>query len=196
MPSIMPLTVVRLPAARVASSNNHTTPHKRQSDRCRERLPSSTPSSTIAIATPVPSSHNSHSAVPSYTPPAPTATAGSDSGGPSYMSGVQTDGEGTWYAVSLGACGNMNYPTQFVVAVSFLLFNHYPGYSGSNPNHNPVCGRRVGISYNGAYEEAEVVDVCEGCTILTSLDMSTSLFQKFAPLGTGRIYNLTWSWLP
>jgi len=64
--------------------------------------------------------------------------------------------------------------------------------NGGNSNNNPLCGKTITISYNGVTSTGTVVDTCEGCDA-GSIDLSPSLFQKFAPLGSGRVGGVTWS---
>ena len=89
-------------------------------------------------------------------PAAPEARANS------YLSGSNS-GDGTFYAtgkyllllsfrvisdvfIGLGACGITNSDTDYIVAVSQELFDSYPGYSGANPNKNPVCNKKIKAS--------------------------------------------------
>lgn len=60
------------------------------------------------------------------------------------MCGTQT-GQGTYYETGLGACGITNTDSDFIVAVSYLLFDAYPG-SNDNSNDDPVCGKKITAS--------------------------------------------------
>jgi hypothetical protein len=108
------------------------------------------------------------------------------------MIGTQT-GDGTFYATGLGACGITNNDSQHIVAVSRLLFDTFPGYSGVNPNTNPVCGRHVTASYQGKSVDLVITDRCEACKI-TDLDMAPSAFDELADPSVGRIHGMTWTW--
>ncbi|GJE95743.1 plant expansin-like protein [Phanerochaete sordida] len=101
-------------------------------------------------------------------------------------------GDGTWFNPGLGACGFINSGSDFIVAVGHELFDTYPGYSGGNPNNNPICGRRITANYNGASVTVEVVDRCVGCNTF-DLDFSPSAFSVLAPTSVGRIHNVVWS---
>jgi hypothetical protein len=119
---------------------------------------------------------------PADTPtPRPTSTTppSNNNNLPSFMTGVQT-GQGTFYdgtfppvsfvrrlinqhpTAGLGACGITNKDSDFIVAVSWRLFDNYPyvtatplslrtmlicsscsGYNKVNPNTNPICGKRI-----------------------------------------------------
>ncbi|KAJ6503071.1 hypothetical protein DFH09DRAFT_1335603 [Mycena vulgaris] len=49
-------------------------------------------------------------------------------------------GDMTWYAQSLGACGDVYDDTSFTAAVSHLMFDAWPGSSTISQNRNPICG--------------------------------------------------------
>lgn len=86
-----------------------------------------------------------------------------------------------------------------IVAVGEELFDNWPGYNGLNPNHNPICGKHIQITYAGKSVIVEVTDRCPGCSE-RSLDLSPSAFEQLAPLGIGRLAdgytrNLEWNWV-
>ncbi|EIW76616.1 plant expansin, partial [Coniophora puteana RWD-64-598 SS2] len=101
---------------------------------------------------------------------------------------------GTWYAVGLGSCGVSNVATDLVVAVSEQLYDTYPGYTGTNPNNNPVCGKKIQATYQGKSVTVTVTDRCTGCT-LTDLDFSQGAFDKLAAESAGRLHGVTWTWV-
>jgi len=92
----------------------------------------------------------------------------------------------------LGACGITNTATQFIVAVSEIRFDSFPG-AGVNPNENPICGKQVTITAFGQNATATVTDRCVDCKD-DDLDMTPSLFQVFAALGVGR-FDITWNFV-
>jgi hypothetical protein len=49
----------------------------------------------------------------------------------------------TYYATGLGACGITNTDTDYIAAVSHLMFDTWPGWNGANPNNNPICGKKI-----------------------------------------------------
>jgi hypothetical protein len=110
-------------------------------------------------------------------------------------------GWGTWFDVGLSACGYYDTPGMPIVAVSDQLFDNWPGYDGSNPNNNPICGLHLDITWGGKTVRAEVSDRCPGCAV-RSLDMSKGLFHEFADYSVGLLGmddytgNITWSWAP
>jgi len=156
--------------------------------------PSSTSSSTT---------HTTLKASPKATPQAspkasPTSSAAkpaSTSGGnlPSYLVGTQT-GQGTYYGTGLGACGITNNDSQYIAAVSHLLFDTFPGYTSGNPNNNPICGKQVTAHYQGKSVTVTITDRCVGCAI-TDLDFSPSAFSQIADQSIGRISDMTWDWI-
>jgi hypothetical protein len=108
------------------------------------------------------------------------------------MVGTQT-GQGTFYATGLGACGITNKDTDYIAAVSHLLFDNFPGYNGVNPNNNPMCGRTVTATYQGKSVTVALTDRCTACAI-TDLDFSPSAFNQIANPAVGRISGMTWVW--
>ena len=83
------------------------------------------------------------------------------------MIGTQS-GQATYYETGLGACGITNTDSQYICAVSELLFDVYPsvlilfpsrsafslshrGYDGVNPNTNPVCNQQITLTCKRLY---------------------------------------------
>ncbi|KAG6878220.1 hypothetical protein C0993_010641 [Termitomyces sp. T159_Od127] len=129
---------------------------------------------------------------------------------PSFLIGTQT-GDATFYPTGLGACGIVNKDTDHIAAVSHLLFDAFPyvfsslidlfpissvisGYNGLNPNTNPLCGKKVSVSYGGKSVVVTLTDRCEGCA-LTDLDLSPAAFDVLADPSVGRLHGMTWKWL-
>jgi len=200
----------RAVAARVASppSNSSDVTVKRQnSQKCIDR--SSKPSSSISIPVPTPTVQNNPPVIPPVTPtPTPTHTPHQQQPPPSTTSTTQPatqppstgggggggggfTGDGTFFETGLGACGITNTDTDFIVAVSMIRFD---AVSTGNSNTNPLCGKKVSISFGGATATATIVDRCVGCAE-DSLDMTPALFQVFASLGVGRIHGLRWGFV-
>lgn len=86
-----------------------------------------------------------------------------------------------------------------IVAVSAELFDSWPGYDGTNPNNNPICGQHLDITWGGKTLTVEVTDRCPGCAV-RSLDLSKGAFHFFADYSVGLLGmdsytgNITWSW--
>ncbi|KAI0820941.1 plant expansin [Irpex lacteus] len=101
-------------------------------------------------------------------------------------------GEGTYYATGLTACGVTNNDSEYIAAVSHLLYDSFPGYSGGNPNHNPICGKSVTAHYKGKSVTVKITDRCVGCA-KWDLDFSPAAFSKLAAFEIGRLEGVTWS---
>ncbi|PPQ64402.1 hypothetical protein CVT26_002109 [Gymnopilus dilepis] len=155
--------------------------------------PKETP--TTPPPAPSPTTHAKPAPSPTTAPakaPSSGNTSGSSSNLPSFLVGTQT-GDGTFYSTGLGACGITNKDTDYIAAVSHLLFDTFPG-AGVNPNLNPVCNKRIKATYQGKSVTITVTDRCTGCAI-TDLDFSPSAFDQLADESVGRLHGMTWDWL-
>ncbi|KAF8522601.1 plant expansin [Hysterangium stoloniferum] len=106
-------------------------------------------------------------------------------------------GEATFFAPGLGACGITNSPADFMVAVSAQLFASllHPSddaQSMGNPNKNPVCGKQITANANGKSVTVTVEDRCPGCAQF-DLDFSPAAFNVLADPSVGRLQGVTWS---
>ncbi|EJD47191.1 Aldo/keto reductase [Auricularia subglabra TFB-10046 SS5] len=105
----------------------------------------------------------------------------------------QHTGDATNYDVGLGACGIFNVPSDFIVAVGHDFFDNYPGYTGGNPNNNPICGLTATASYQGKTISVQITDRCEACAMY-DLDFSNGAFEALiGPISIGRVHGMTWS---
>ncbi|KAF8447921.1 RlpA-like double-psi beta-barrel-protein domain-containing protein-containing protein [Boletus edulis BED1] len=86
----------------------------------------------------------------------------------------------TYYDVGLGACGNTNQPSDFVVALDIAQFNG-----------GQFCFQMITITIGPLTTQAQIVDECPGCPP-NGLDFSSGLFQFFGPLGNG-VLTGTWN---
>ncbi|KZT23541.1 hypothetical protein NEOLEDRAFT_1179989 [Neolentinus lepideus HHB14362 ss-1] len=86
-------------------------------------------------------------------------------------------GQGTWFNVGLGNCGEYNQDSDLIVALDTATYN-----SGSH------CNKHITIvnTSNGKKAKAMVRDSCPSCGT-GSIDMSPSLFEHFDSLDTGVI---------
>ena len=105
-------------------------------------------------------------------------------------------GELTYYAPGLGSCGVTSSASQNIVAVAHSLYDAVQ--TGSDPNQNPLCGRKIRARRvkEGSGERSvdlTVVDRCTGCKP-TDLDVSLSVFETLADQDLGRV-QVTWNWL-
>ncbi|KAH7923008.1 plant expansin [Leucogyrophana mollusca] len=90
------------------------------------------------------------------------------------------DAKFTYYEPGLGACGETNTASQYVVALNSDQYD-----SGS------YCFDTITISYGGKTTQATIVDRCPGCPDY-GLDLSEGLFEYFADTSVGVIYG-DWS---
>ncbi|KAK6454789.1 RlpA-like double-psi beta-barrel-protein domain-containing protein-containing protein [Scheffersomyces xylosifermentans] len=119
-------------------------------------------------------------------PQAPTTTSATPS-----ATGEIFSGQGTFYDTGLGACGIVNTDTDYIAAISHELYDAHN--IDGNPNHNPLCGKKIRAFYQGKSVEIAVTDRCEGCKY-NDLDFSPSAFDQLADADLGRI-NITWEWV-
>lgn len=122
-----------------------------------------------------------------------TSAAAATSSSSSSSSGSNT-GEGTFYGTGLGACGIVNVDTDYICAVSQSLFDGFDGYTGSDPNSNPICGKKIKATYEGKSVTVTVTDRCVGCAY-NDLDFSPSAFDQLADQSVGRLKGMTWVWV-
>ncbi|KAK0191597.1 plant expansin [Armillaria mellea] len=95
-------------------------------------------------------------------------------------------GEGYFYSPGLGVCGISNTASDMVVAVSYLLFNSYPGAT-ANPSLNPICGKKLVATYGGKSVTVTVADRCPICVGEYDLDFSPVAFSQLASIDVGRL---------
>jgi hypothetical protein len=71
--------------------------------------------------------------------------------------------------------------------------------TSSNPNLNPLCGKKIRITRFDAAKgrnssvDVEVVDRCTGCKP-EDIDLSLDMFTALADEGQGRVVG-SWAWL-
>jgi hypothetical protein len=88
----------------------------------------------------------------------------------------------TYYQVGMGACGKVNKPSDFIVALNS------PQYGGGYPG--PHCFQQITIHCRGKTTSATIMDECPGCPF-GGLDFSEGLFEFCGPKSLGVI---TGSW--
>ncbi|KAF8188345.1 RlpA-like double-psi beta-barrel-protein domain-containing protein-containing protein [Pholiota molesta] len=91
----------------------------------------------------------------------------------------------TFYDVGLGACGQTNVASDFIVALNAEQFGS--GYPG------PHCFKNIQMTYNGKSATATIMDSCPGCPY-GALDLSRGLFTHFDSEDKGIIYG-EWSFV-
>ncbi|KAF7535823.1 hypothetical protein G7054_g5069 [Neopestalotiopsis clavispora] len=105
-------------------------------------------------------------------------------------------GDLTYYAPGLGACGVTSTSSDEIVSVSHIIFD--AASTGSNPNANPLCGKKIRIeraSGSGGNNSVDVtvVDRCTGCAA-ADLDVTLAVFTQLAEEEDGRV-QMSWAWL-
>lgn len=106
-------------------------------------------------------------------------------------------GDLTYYGPGLGACGVDSTENDAIVSVSHFLYDAVQ--TGSDPNQNPLCGKKIRATRvdertgKQVSVDLTVVDRCTGCEP-TDLDVSPAMFDKMADHDLGRV-TMTWAWL-
>ena len=81
------------------------------------------------------------------------------------------------------------------MSVSHIIFDAVQ--SGSDPNSNPLCGKKIRIrrlsEENRGSVDVTVVDRCTGCQP-RDLDVSIAVFTRLAEEAEGRV-TAAWNWL-
>lgn len=145
-----------------------------------------TSASASSSSTPTSSRASSTTSAPAATPTVGYTSSGLD------LDGTHS-GDATYFAPGLGACGTTASDTDYIVAVSHLIYDTFPGAT-ANPNNNPVCGRKIAATWSGNTVTVTVQDECEGCAAW-DLDFSPTAFLALAPLADGRLHGMTWNWV-
>lgn len=96
---------------------------------------------------------------------------------------VTHTGRVTFFHPGLGACGETNTDSDFIVALGHAEFD-----SGS------FCGRRLTATFQGKSVTVTVVDRCAGCGQF-DLDLSPAAFEQLADLDVGVLNNVQWHFL-
>lgn len=180
--------------------------------RCAQRTPntgSSVPAATSSAVetvqnvpqnvgadpTPQAAATTTPAADPEPTPDNSGNSGNSNSGSStSTGSGATNTGDLTFYDVGLGACGGTNTDSDMICAASMLLYDGFDGYTGANPNANPICGKQIAITYGGKTITVTVVDRCVGCAEY-DLDLSPTAFSQLADQSQGRLHGATWQFV-
>lgn len=146
------------------------------------------PPTTLTSQNILPSDSNTIAESPSSSSPLQSQSLAVSSSEPS---GSVQSGEGTYYSTGMGACGVTSQDSDYIIAISHELYDEHD--VDNNPNHNPLCGRKIRAHYQGKSVDVKVVDRCEGCAY-NDLDFSPSAFTQLADKSLGRI-DITWEWL-
>ncbi|KAG1137695.1 hypothetical protein G6F37_011477 [Rhizopus arrhizus] len=90
-------------------------------------------------------------------------------------------GDGTFYQVGLGSCGETSSDSDMVAALSSELMRDSKKY----------CGKSITVKSKKGSVKLKVVDTCPSCS-KGDVDMSSAAFKKLGSLNTGRI-DISWS---
>ncbi|CAG8611194.1 22518_t:CDS:1 [Dentiscutata erythropus] len=88
-------------------------------------------------------------------------------------------GDGTFYAVGLGACGHVNNNEQMVAALPAQQFDHL--------TRKRACGSTAVVERGGRRVTVRIIDRCAGCQ-LGDIDLSPAAFQEIASPKEGRVH--------
>ncbi|KAF5376944.1 hypothetical protein D9615_007276 [Tricholomella constricta] len=104
--------------------------------------------------------------------------------------------EASWFhtGVGRGACGQMHYDNEYVVALAFETFDSYSGANKNDPNHNPVCNKNLKATYENNAVVVMVVDRCANCYSAANIDLSPAAFSALADQSKGRLLGVHWDW--
>ncbi|KAH8917005.1 hypothetical protein BT69DRAFT_711462 [Atractiella rhizophila] len=100
--------------------------------------------------------------------------------------------DATVFDAGLGACGEVNTASDFIVALGGGHFDKGQPAGDTNPNHNHYCGKQVKVTANGVTIKATIKDKCPTCAP-NDLDFALAPFQKlFNGATTGR-FKVKWN---
>ena len=100
-------------------------------------------------------------------------------------------GDLTYYEPGLGACGLTSKNSDKIVAISHFVFD--AASVGSDPNANPLCGKKIRARIDSKSVDLTVVDRCTGCQP-KDLDVTINTFGDLANVALGRVL-VEWNWL-
>ena len=109
---------------------------------------------------------------------------------PSGRGGPYT-GDLTYYDPGLGACGVTSKNGDHIVAVSHIIYDAVS--TSSDPNANPLCGKKIRARKDNKSVDLTVVDRCTGCEP-TDIDITMDVFASLADIDQGRV-PVEWNWL-
>ncbi|EXJ79147.1 hypothetical protein A1O3_08648 [Capronia epimyces CBS 606.96] len=100
-------------------------------------------------------------------------------------------GDLTYYEPALGACGVTSTNKDKIVAISHIVFD--TASTGSDPNSNPLCGKKIRARLDNKSVDLTVVDRCTGCQP-KDIDVTVNTFATLADVDLGRVL-VEWNWL-
>ncbi|TLS29674.1 hypothetical protein PpBr36_00857 [Pyricularia pennisetigena] len=174
------------PGQQPASSPTPATPKVQQAP---EPAPTTAPLSTSSSAPVAPQASAPAAASAASAPAAAVAAVAPSSSSSESSSGAMSfTGQVTHYTVGLGACGFDDAGkdnSDYIVAISSALMH------GSNGD--PMCNKKVNLSYGGKSISATIRDKCPSCS-QDQIDLSEKAFKDLVgDLGIGRQGGVKWT---
>ncbi|CAG8577956.1 4394_t:CDS:2 [Ambispora leptoticha] len=96
-------------------------------------------------------------------------------------------GKATYYNPSLGSCGQENSDSDFICALNKPQWGN-----PSNPNANPLCGKKIIVHGPLGSVTVTVQDSCPNCGF-GDLDLTLAAFNKIGDSNAGFV-PITWDW--
>lgn len=205
------------PAAAVAQTVTTTTNPMAAAPTQQSQEPAAAPTTTSeAAAAPVTTSPEAEAvtvavAAPTTTTPAAetsvTPTTTSQQAAAASATSGEYSGDGTFYELGLTACGQTYTDSDYVAAISYLVFDqdgtaNPNGKNSRSTDHrayadlnldNPHCGKKITVYRDGKSVDVTIVDRCAGCENMHSVDLSPIAFDVLGNPAEGRI-PITWSY--
>lgn len=158
--------------------------------------PAPKPETTEAPA-PAPAPTTSAAPAPApTTSAAPAPAASSAPAAPSYgsPSGDEFSGDITIYQTmgGYGACGTQLSDEKMIVALAQPAWGASTYDVMTGASSNPWCGQKIQVHYKGNTIEAEVADMCPGCTG-HDIDLSPAAWKALTGSDEMTRYQATWS---
>lgn len=120
-----------------------------------------------------------------------TASASPSSSGLSGVLDLVTDGHATYYATGLGACGWINFDSEYIVALPVGILDRL---GGTVSNGSVVCSKKIKIANSsGTIVITTVADRCTSCAD-DHLDLSPSAFSALGNKDNG-VIKISWGWI-
>ncbi|KAK0651110.1 RlpA-like double-psi beta-barrel-protein domain-containing protein-containing protein [Cercophora newfieldiana] len=96
-------------------------------------------------------------------------------------------------SVGPGACGQTHQASEHIVALGYELFDAQA--PGGNPNNNPLCGKKIRVSYGSKSVDVTITDRCPDANCKgNNLDLSQGAFEVLSPTTPGVISG-TWEYI-
>lgn len=97
------------------------------------------------------------------------------------------DPKGVMSGTGMTSCGVEIDKDVWAVALAHEFYDTYPGYDGTNPNNNPLCGKKIIATYKGKSVRVTALDRCHDCTGVHNLDLTMIAFEALTGQTAGRM---------